>query len=80
MHLTMLELQQLEADTIFKNIVTIEELSQLASPPLHPGTIRNAINTGKLTVCKKGSVDNRGGMWLIHLPSAKKLWGERFSS
>lgn len=76
--MTMLELKQLEEREIFKDIVTIQYLMNNTTPPLAYGTIINAINKGKL-VCQNKS-EGQGGLWLIYLPSARNLWGKRFTA
>lgn len=78
-HLTMTELKQIEVNEFFADMKSIAELQRLSAPPLHYGTIMNAINKQKL-VCRKfgGDIDGNG-VWLISLQSAKHIWPERFT-
>jgi len=74
----MLELEQMHIKNVFGNIATIQKLISMTNPPLAYTTVMNAINKGKLTATLMETRGEGAGVWLIHLPSARKLWPDRF--
>lgn len=73
---TPLELEQLRLRELFKEFVSVEELRRLSSPKLARSTIINAILRGNIDAKLYGETER--GVYIIHLPSARKLWADRF--
>lgn len=75
--MTQLELHQIHIDQLFREYVTIEKLQEMTYPPLSRTAIVNAILRNNIDAKRYG--DERRGMYIIHLPSARKLWADRFN-
>lgn len=76
-HKTPLELDQLLEREVFKDFCLISELRELTHPPLAESTIIQAIDRRRVLAHLFGENSSRG-VYLIHLPSARQCWPDRF--